>query len=87
MEYSFFDGLGVSCGVFPCGWWDSPIDVVVPMVGLSRALQNSSLDCFAPSLCSGRAFESHLQKKTLSTLHGESTRGIHGGGTLPRPFG
>ena len=64
MEYSFFDGRGSVL-------WCTPL----PVVGLSHALQNSSLDCFAPSLCSGRAFESYLQKRKLSFWHGESTRG------------
>ena len=31
--------------------------------GLSHALQNSPPDCFVPSLCSGRAFEFHLEHK------------------------
>jgi len=31
--------------------------------GLSHALQNSPPDCFVPSLCSGRDFESHLSRK------------------------
>ncbi len=32
--------------------------------GLSHALKNSPPDCFVPSLRSGRAFESHLSRKT-----------------------
>jgi len=31
--------------------------------GLSHALPNSPPDCLVPSLCSGRAFESHLCTK------------------------
>ena len=48
MEYSFFDGLGVSCGVLPCGWWDSPAGVAMPVVGLSRGLKNIHRMFFAP---------------------------------------
>ena len=38
--------------------------------GLSHALQNSPPDCFVPSLCSGRAFESHLYTKIPVTPYG-----------------
>ena len=126
MEYSFFDGLGVSCGVLPCGWWDSPAPcktvhwtvlrprfaraglssptcrretsvlawgehernfrwwdspagVAMPVVGLSHALQNSSLDCFAPTRRSGRAFESHSITQKQPPPKGTAAFGAGGG--------
>ena len=59
-------------------WWDSPAGVAMPVVGLSHALQNSSLDCFAPSLCSGRAFESHSMQKRHGPV-GHASFGAGGG--------
>ena len=47
-------------------------------VGLSHALQNNSPDCFAPSLRSGRTFESHsfmTQKR-----HGPAGHAFFGAG-------
>ena len=38
---------------------------LVTRLGLSHALRNSPPDCFLPSRCSGRAFESHRFNKEL----------------------
>ena len=40
--------------------------------GLSHALPNSPPDCLVPSLCSGRAFESHLCTKNEPPQRGSS---------------
>ena len=51
-------------------WWDSHIGVAVPVVGLSHALQNSSLDCFMT------AFRVPLaERKTTVFAWGEHERG------------